>query len=114
MKCPVDDDTLALAERSGVEIDYCPTCRGVWLDRGELDKIIERAEAELHSGSQDRSQPDRRDGYDRGGRRSDHDRDRGRSDHDRDRSRSDHDGGYRGDSGRRKSRTSWIGDLFGD
>jgi hypothetical protein len=34
-----------MAERSGVEIDYCPQCRGVWLDRGELDKIIERAEA---------------------------------------------------------------------
>ena len=43
MKCPVDGETLVMTERSGVEIDYCPTCRGVWLDRGELDKIIERA-----------------------------------------------------------------------
>ena len=42
MKCPVDNETLVMAERSGVEIDYCPKCRGVWLDRGELDKIIER------------------------------------------------------------------------
>ncbi|NBZ86952.1 zf-TFIIB domain-containing protein [Stagnihabitans tardus] len=43
MKCPVDNETLVMADRSGVEIDYCPKCRGVWLDRGELDKIIERA-----------------------------------------------------------------------
>lgn len=43
MKCPKCDETLLIAFRSGVEIDYCPKCRGVWLDRGELDKIIERA-----------------------------------------------------------------------
>lgn len=45
MLCPVDGETLVMADRSGVEIDYCPKCRGVWLDRGELDKIIERAAA---------------------------------------------------------------------
>ena len=44
MKCPIDDALLVVTERSGVEIDYCPQCRGVWLDRGELDKIIERSE----------------------------------------------------------------------
>lgn len=43
MKCPNDQAELVMSERSGVEIDYCPQCRGVWLDRGELDKIIERA-----------------------------------------------------------------------
>ena len=43
MRCPVDNETLVMADRGGVEIDYCPKCRGVWLDRGELDKIIERA-----------------------------------------------------------------------
>lgn len=43
MKCPVDGAQLVMTERSGVEIDYCPQCRGVWLDRGELDKIIDRA-----------------------------------------------------------------------
>ncbi|MET0479844.1 MAG: zf-TFIIB domain-containing protein [Mycetocola sp.] len=47
MKCPNDSATLVMSERSGVEIDYCPECRGVWLDRGELDKIIERAENEM-------------------------------------------------------------------
>ena len=45
MKCPVDGETLVIADRAGVEIDYCPQCRGVWLDRGELDKIIERSAA---------------------------------------------------------------------
>lgn len=40
--CPVDQTALVMSERQGVEIDYCPTCRGVWLDRGELDKIIEK------------------------------------------------------------------------
>jgi Zn-finger nucleic acid-binding protein len=42
MKCPIDGEALVMTDRSGVEIDYCPKCRGVWLDRGELDKIIER------------------------------------------------------------------------
>ena len=44
MKCPTCNKDLVLSERQGVEIDYCPQCRGVWLDRGELDKIIERSE----------------------------------------------------------------------
>ena len=44
MKCPVCAIDLVMSERSGIEIDYCPTCRGVWLDRGELDKIIERSQ----------------------------------------------------------------------
>jgi Zn-finger nucleic acid-binding protein len=45
VKCPVCDVTLSISSRDGVEIDFCPQCRGVWLDRGELDKIIERAAA---------------------------------------------------------------------
>jgi uncharacterized protein len=48
MQCPVDGTDLAMAERHGVEIDYCPKCRGIWLDRGELDKIIEQAEGPLN------------------------------------------------------------------
>jgi len=47
MKCPTDNATLVMSERSGIEIDYCPECRGVWLDRGELDKILERATADV-------------------------------------------------------------------
>lgn len=61
MKCPVCKDvTLLMAEKNGVEIDYCPECRGIWLDRGELEKIIERAvkyesEPYKNSGYADRS-----------------------------------------------------------
>lgn len=47
MKCPIDNADLQMMERQNVEIDYCPKCRGVWLDRGELDKIIERSEKEM-------------------------------------------------------------------
>lgn len=43
MLCPKCNIPLTMSERQGIEIDYCPTCRGVWLDRGELDKIIERS-----------------------------------------------------------------------
>ena len=45
MPCPVCRTGLTMSERQGIEIDYCPNCRGVWLDRGELDKIIERSAA---------------------------------------------------------------------
>lgn len=45
MPCPVCKVSLVMSDRQGVEIDYCPQCRGVWLDRGELDKIIERSAA---------------------------------------------------------------------
>lgn len=43
MNCPICNVQLVMSERHGIEIDYCPTCRGIWLDRGELDKIIERS-----------------------------------------------------------------------
>lgn len=61
MNCPsCNDVNLVMAERQGIEIDYCPNCRGVWLDRGELDKIIERTPSSLEAhekpGSQDRPQ----------------------------------------------------------
>lgn len=55
MKCPVDGEVLVISERNGVEIDYCPQCRGVWLDRGELDKIIDR--------STDLPAPDQRENF---------------------------------------------------
>ncbi len=58
MKCPNDQATLVMSERSGIEIDYCPECRGVWLDRGELDKIIERNERSVGRPDDDRSRGD--------------------------------------------------------
>lgn len=57
MACPVDGATLVMSERSGIEIDYCPSCRGVWLDRGELDKIIERNAESLAPPPQQQQQP---------------------------------------------------------
>jgi Zn-finger nucleic acid-binding protein len=45
MECPVCKVTLLMSDKQGIEIDYCPTCRGIWLDRGELEKIIERSYA---------------------------------------------------------------------
>lgn len=88
MRCPTDDTTLQLAERHGIEIDYCPECRGVWLDRGELDKVVARSADELagdHLGRRDRDEPARRHGErawrdedDFDDRHDDHRRDRGR------------------------------------
>jgi uncharacterized protein len=57
MKCPIDGANLVMTERAGVEIDYCPTCRGVWLDRGELDKILERGRGEFEAQPAPRQAP---------------------------------------------------------
>ena len=43
MKCPIDDSVLQMTDRQGIEVDYCPQCRGIWLDRGELDKLIDKS-----------------------------------------------------------------------
>ena len=58
MKCPTCDVALAITDRQGIEIDYCPQCRGVWLDRGELDKLIERASASMAPPAQARRDRD--------------------------------------------------------
>jgi Zn-finger nucleic acid-binding protein len=89
MKCPVCNVELKIAERQGIEIDYCPQCRGTWLDRGELDKIIERSAAmearqEFKGGSEYRREY-RQDNY----RRSEDD-----------------------DYYKRKKRKSFLGELF--
>ena len=74
MLCPVCKVTLTLSERQGIEIDYCPQCRGIWLDRGELDKLIERSEAQVAAAPVAASHPlgerEHRDDY-RDGRRAD-------------------------------------------
>ncbi|MBI5191182.1 MAG: zf-TFIIB domain-containing protein [Nitrospirae bacterium] len=86
MKCPVCAEVdLLMSERQGVEIDYCPKCRGVWLDRGELDKIIEKAAGEPEPARPERSgERERESGRERGreeyrheGHGRDHDDDRG-------------------------------------
>lgn len=72
MNCPVCPTTkLVMTDRQGIEIDYCPQCRGVWLDRGELDKIIERSQAAAPRPYRDDDDDDddrrRRDMYPQGG-----------------------------------------------
>lgn len=52
MNCPTCNITLLMTDRQGVEIDYCPQCRGIWLDRGELEKIIDRSAGTLPPGNQ--------------------------------------------------------------
>ena len=98
MKCPVCDVALSISSREGVEIDFCPQCRGVWLDRGELDKIIDRAATVLsaptaptYSGPEDRRPDDRYE------RRYDDDRDDDR---------------YDSRSGRKRKKRSFLDDLF--
>lgn len=99
MLCPIDNTELVMSDRQGIEIDYCPKCRGVWLDRGELDKIIERSvPAEpVRTASKDDHRSDSRS----------HDRDR---DYDRDRDRRDHDDYGHGKPYRKKK--SLLGELF--
>ena len=66
MRCPSGcDAALLMAERLGVEVDYCPNCRGVWLDRGELDKLLERATAPTMSAPPPPSAPPPSRGYER-------------------------------------------------
>ncbi len=61
MLCPIDQTELMMTDRQGIEIDYCPKCRGVWLDRGELDKLIERSHTAMPQTSSYRDDDDRHD-----------------------------------------------------
>ena len=93
MKCPTGcNEPLVMADRSGIEIDYCPTCRGVWLDRGELDKIIDRNATPAHQAATPRP--------DNGPSPSRYDSDR-YDDRDRDDGR-----------GRKAKRGGFLGELF--
>jgi Zn-finger nucleic acid-binding protein len=85
--CPVDGTELRRLERSGVQVDACPTCRGMWLDRGELDKILERESA----GMEDFEREIRGSGGDRDDRRS---------------------GGHGSYSGKKKKRSSILGEFL--
>jgi Zn-finger nucleic acid-binding protein len=110
MKCPVDSNDLVMSDRNGVEIDYCPQCRGVWLDRGELDKILDRA-AEQYGGRPPSPAPQAPPGptppplYDRDYL------ERPRYD---DRNDRNYNKGYDREYDRRKPRKKegWLGDLF--
>lgn len=101
MKCPVCKDvTLLMSEKNGVEIDYCPECRGIWLDRGELDKIVDRAR-------------DARDGY-RESERQEYRREERRDDRHEDRydARYDERARYDKKSKKKQSPLSALGDIM--
>jgi hypothetical protein len=106
MKCPVCDVTLSISSREGVEIDFCPQCRGVWLDRGELDKVIERASRSLAPA--DAPEPGRGERYDPRPPRYEEERRVPRYDDDRryDRPRDDR------DHYKKKKRRSFLDDIF--
>ena len=90
MKCPnCADTTLVMTDRQGVEIDYCPACRGIWLDRGELDKLLDKAAAAAPSASVAAAAP--------------------RNIHQPDFEDSDYRTGPRDQSGRKKS---WLTEIF--
>lgn len=90
MKCPIDDTELVMSDRQGIEIDYCPKCRGVWLDRGELDKIIERSALPSQPAQPQPAAPRDQPRYDDRDRRYDRDDDKRRY----------------------KKRESFLGELF--
>lgn len=95
MKCPVCKDAdLLMSERMGVEIDYCPRCRGIWLDRGELDKLLDKAEQPASAYAQ--AAPVREEDY------------RYRDGHHHD----DHHKGHHGHGGYPSRRRSWLGNLL--
>lgn len=109
--CPRCGVGLAMSDRQGIEIDYCPQCRGVWLDRGELDKIIERSEAPAApqqtvpgtpAGGWTQSQSQAPSHQPWGGGYGDRDRDRDHGSYGQGQ-------GY-GHGGKRKK--SWLGELF--
>lgn len=83
MNCPVCKDArLVMTERQGIEIDYCPACRGIWLDRGELDKIIERSISHDASGQPPRGDQAHQDSG-HWGKHGHHHDDHGHHDHGR-------------------------------
>lgn len=97
MQCPIDKTNLVMSERSGIEIDYCPQCRGIWLDRGELDKIIERSE-QAQPASPQPQQPYQGPNYPQQSGKHD----------------GQHGGNYNQNNGYpSKRRESFLGDLFG-
>ncbi len=120
MQCPTDQTELVMTDRQGIEIDYCPKCRGVWLDRGELDKLIERSHTAMPPATPFRDDDDSYPptGQDRRRDRDDWTEQGGvlgkvgealnrRTDDDDDDRRYDRDG-----RPRRKKRESFLDDLF--
>ena len=103
MKCPVcKNPDLLMTERQGIEIDYCPTCRGVWLDRGELDKLLNQMQDQM----QDQAEPVRRGSQRERDARYDEDHEDRREHH----ARRDQAWGRRHDDPRRRKKS--LFDMF--
>lgn len=109
MKCPIDNTDLVMSDRQGIEIDYCPQCRGVWLDRGEIDKIVERSQGvagpapalqHFQQPPQQYAQPQQHQQH--GGYRQDNHH----YDDDNDHHHNNH------HNNRHHKKESWLGDLF--
>ena len=105
MSCPVCRVPLVMSARQGVEIDYCPQCRGVWLDRGELDRIIERSASDAPSGGAERApgfadERERQRGYGEDPRIHDSD------------DQKYYERGHDPRTGKPRKRKSFLGDLF--
>lgn len=99
MQCPVDNTTLVMSDRQGIEIDYCPQCRGVWLDRGELDKLIERSSGSAPAASHQPQAAPQPQHYQERGHTKQYD--------------DDDDDHHRGGSHHgRKHKESWLSDIF--
>ena len=106
MQCPTDGTTLTMSERGGIEIDYCPQCRGVWLDRGEVDKIIERSLDQAPAAAAPAPAPaaPAQPQYEQP--RYEQPRYDERRDRDRDR------GGYQQPYYKKKKKESWLSEIF--
>ncbi len=106
MQCPVCQEvTLVMADRQGLEIDYCPRCRGVWLDRGELDKLIERSAAQSGPWAAEDRTP-----YPSASQ--DYPRQREYDDDDHHYREYDDDRHYRGDDDHRRKKRGFLGEFF--
>ena len=113
MKCPVCSNVdLLMSERQGIEIDYCPTCRGVWLDRGELDKILEREQGGFMRSQSEPPRPAPQPQYVQRHEQEHRSEHQGRHDEHRERYEDKgHGHGYEQGHGKQKKK-SFLGDLF--
>ncbi len=108
MQCPVCDERMREIERSGVMVDICPSCKGIWLDRGELEKLIEISRGEVPANDAPATRP--QDAYPREPRDHRHD-DHDDHDHGHDRPHDDDRGyGHAGSHGRRRG--WWLTDIL--
>lgn len=114
MNCPICDEKLRTIDKMGVQIEICPQCKGIWLDRGELEKLMEMAAFQterddvpggrFEAGVRQHPDTNRESRHDEHDNRSDHD------DHDRHKSEY---GEYNSAHGQRKKRGTWLSDILG-